>query len=103
MQASAVEAATADIRNQLGSHGRIVVRASGTEPLLRVMLEGESYTEIAGLCDQFCRQVETILSDDWSEDAPNDDLLEPGAPNSVWVISAGQAEVASSPSVSAFG
>jgi phosphoglucosamine mutase len=38
--------AKAEFEKKLGSRGRIVVRYSGTEPLLRIMAEGESKGEI---------------------------------------------------------
>jgi phosphoglucosamine mutase len=38
--------AQAEFEKKLGSRGRIVVRFSGTEPLLRIMAEGESKSEI---------------------------------------------------------
>ena len=34
-------------RNALAGHGRLLVRYSGTEPLLRIMLEGKDEDEIA--------------------------------------------------------
>ena len=37
------------VKEQLRHRGRILVRPSGTEPLIRVMLEGEDYKEISGL------------------------------------------------------
>ena len=40
----AVKAAMADAEARLGATGRIVVRASGTEPLIRVMAEGDDET-----------------------------------------------------------
>ncbi len=38
-----------DAEKQLGERGRILVRASGTEPLIRVMIEGENIYEIKQL------------------------------------------------------
>ncbi len=37
------------VKEQLRHRGRILVRPSGTEPLIRVMLEGEDYKEISDL------------------------------------------------------
>ena len=39
------------IERKLEGKGRILVRASGTEPLIRVMLEGEDIDEITKMCD----------------------------------------------------
>ena len=41
LEADAVKAAIADAELKMGGAGRIVVRASGTEPLIRVMAEGD--------------------------------------------------------------
>ena len=41
LEHAAVKAAIADAEARLGASGRIVVRASGTEPLIRVMAEGD--------------------------------------------------------------
>ena len=46
-----VREAVEDAKEQLGSRGRVVVRPSGTEPLLRVMVEGEDPGEIAQIAD----------------------------------------------------
>ena len=46
-----IKAATQRVQNQLGRKGRILVRPSGTEPLLRVMVEGESEAEIQELAN----------------------------------------------------
>jgi phosphoglucosamine mutase len=42
----AIAAAMDEIERQLSGHGRLLVRYSGTEPLLRVMLEGKDQQEI---------------------------------------------------------
>jgi phosphoglucosamine mutase len=47
----AVQAAMRAAEQALGDRGRVLVRYSGTELLLRVMLEGESESQIAALAD----------------------------------------------------
>ena len=39
----------AEVEKQLGENGRVLVRASGTEPLIRIMLEGKDEKEILDL------------------------------------------------------
>ena len=41
LEADAVKQAVTEVENVLGSKGRVLLRKSGTEPLLRVMVEGE--------------------------------------------------------------
>ena len=45
------------IETMLGNHGRIVVRASGTEPLLRIMIEGEDHTSITAMADALAKVI----------------------------------------------
>lgn len=52
-----VQAAVAEVAEKLGSTGRILVRESGTEPVVRVMVEAESQA----LCDQYVNQVISVL------------------------------------------
>ncbi|RVD63249.1 phosphoglucosamine mutase, partial [Mesorhizobium sp. M7A.F.Ca.ET.027.03.2.1] len=41
LEEAPVKAAIEDARNRLGKTGRLVIRPSGTEPLIRVMAEGD--------------------------------------------------------------
>jgi phosphoglucosamine mutase len=45
-QVPAVVAAIADVETRVAGQGRLLVRYSGTEPLLRVMIEGRHHDEI---------------------------------------------------------
>jgi phosphoglucosamine mutase len=48
-----------EVENKLGNHGRMLLRYSGTEPILRLMLEGESEMEIK----QISEEMEEFLKD----------------------------------------
>ena len=50
-----------EVENLLEGHGRIVVRESGTEPLVRVMLEGTDYDEINRLANETAEVVKRKL------------------------------------------
>ena len=54
---SDIKAAIESVKKELGKSGRILVRASGTEPLIRVMLEGEN---IAGI-KRLARDVAAVI------------------------------------------
>ena len=47
------------IQNILGENGRIFVRFSGTEPLLRIMIEGEDLEQINLLINNFIEIIKT--------------------------------------------
>ncbi len=57
-----LEPAVQAIEKQMGSRGRVLLRPSGTEPLVRVMIEGEDADEVESLCKKLAAQVEKILS-----------------------------------------
>ena len=46
---------------QLGSSGRVLVRVSGTEPLVRVMLEGEDEQQIQTLAREIADVIKVRL------------------------------------------
>ena len=50
------------VKNILGKSGRILVRVSGTEPLVRVMLEGESEKQIQKLAQETADLIKERLS-----------------------------------------
>jgi phosphoglucosamine mutase len=44
-----VQQAVKQVEKELGSEGRVVLRASGTEPVIRVMVEGRDSDQVARL------------------------------------------------------
>lgn len=53
--------AVAACEAELGETGRVVVRASGTEPLVRVMVEAPTETECKHWCDTIVASCERVL------------------------------------------
>ena len=53
--------AVEDVERQLGDSGRVVLRYSGTEPLVRVMLEGKDPTRIRALTEQLAAVIEKTI------------------------------------------
>lgn len=53
-----VKAAIATAEKALNGHGRILIRKSGTEPLIRVMAEGDDMKQVEGAVDQICAALE---------------------------------------------
>ena len=58
LDAKPVREAVKDGEARLGDTGRLLIRASGTEPLIRVMAEGEDENLIAEIVDNICVAVE---------------------------------------------
>ena len=59
----AVAAAIDEVERRLGRSGRLVVRYSGTEPLLRVMIEGQDQRQITAWADEIVDSVRRHLGE----------------------------------------
>ncbi len=57
-----VAALIAEATETLGTRGRILVRPSGTEPLLRVMVESETEEETERICHEVADKMASILA-----------------------------------------
>ncbi|MCK9540592.1 MAG: phosphoglucosamine mutase [Novosphingobium sp.] len=58
LESDPVKAAIADAEAALDGRGRLVIRASGTEPVIRVMAEGDDAGEVAAVVASICAAVE---------------------------------------------
>ena len=58
---SVVAEALRAVEARLAGRGRVLLRPSGTEPLIRVMVEGEDYQEVADSCRELADVVEAQL------------------------------------------
>jgi phosphoglucosamine mutase len=54
-----VQARIANAEERLGNQGRLVIRPSGTEPLIRVMAEGDDPALVEELVGDICAAVES--------------------------------------------
>jgi phosphoglucosamine mutase len=61
-QVAPVQEAVAATEFELGSRGRVLLRPSGTEPVVRVMVEGEDGAEVKRLCQELATRVEKELA-----------------------------------------
>lgn len=59
-QDPAVSAEIASVEKQLKGAGRVLIRPSGTEPLIRVMLEGEHPDEIQECAHRIAKAIENV-------------------------------------------
>lgn len=62
LQVPAIAATVKRVEDGLSGHGRLLVRYSGTEPLLRIMLEGKDQSEIRGWADEIAAVVREHLA-----------------------------------------
>lgn len=59
---SQVKQAVTEVESLLADRGRVLLRASGTEPVIRVMVEGDDATEVARLSQQLADTVKAATS-----------------------------------------
>ncbi len=54
---ASVQSAIADAEHELAASGRLLIRKSGTEPVIRVMAEGEDAAMVGRLVDSLCDRI----------------------------------------------
>ena len=57
-----VKQAVADAVQQLAGRGRVLLRPSGTEPLVRVMVEGEDAVQVEKICQTLADVVAEVIA-----------------------------------------
>ncbi|GEN27749.1 phosphoglucosamine mutase [Halovibrio variabilis] len=62
MESAPLKKAVAALEHELGGEGRVLLRPSGTEPLIRVMVEGRAHLDVDQLARTLAAQVTTLLS-----------------------------------------
>jgi len=62
LDAPAVQQVIADAEAQLAGRGRLVIRPSGTEPVIRVMAEGDDSDEVDAVVNAICDAVATAAA-----------------------------------------
>lgn len=60
LTAAFVKAVTEEVEKELGSRGRVLLRKSGTEPLIRVMVEGEDRQQVTLLANRIADAVKAV-------------------------------------------
>ncbi len=56
-----IQKAVKEVEKKLGDNGRVLLRASGTEPLIRVMVEGENEDKVTEYANQIADQVSKAM------------------------------------------
>ncbi|MEO7343399.1 MAG: phosphoglucosamine mutase, partial [Methylotenera sp.] len=59
---SEIQASVKAAEKELANRGRVLLRASGTEPKIRVMVEGENHTQVQNLAERIAGVVTQATS-----------------------------------------
>ncbi|SDL85562.1 phosphoglucosamine mutase [Modicisalibacter muralis] len=62
LESEALRESVASVEDELGDEGRVLLRPSGTEPLIRVMVEGRPRFDVAALARRIAADVETLMT-----------------------------------------
>ncbi len=62
LEAAGVKSAIAAAEADLNGTGRLVIRASGTEPLIRVMAEGDDAAQVERVVNEICEAVKEVAA-----------------------------------------
>jgi len=60
LESDSVKAVTAEVEKTLAGRGRVLLRKSGTEPLIRVMVEGEDEAQVSALAHKIADAVKAV-------------------------------------------
>ncbi len=58
-----VRSLIAEAKSRLEENGRILIRYSGTEPLIRIMLEGQDQAEITAMAHEIARAIQVAIGE----------------------------------------
>ncbi|WP_202983624.1 phosphoglucosamine mutase [Ferrimonas lipolytica] len=60
LEDASVQAVVAEVEQEMAGRGRVLLRKSGTEPLIRVMVEAEPSFDVQGLAQRIADQVQIV-------------------------------------------
>ena len=60
LEAESIHRAVESVQQKLGKRGRVLLRPSGTEPVVRVVVEGEDATETLQLANEIADAVRAV-------------------------------------------
>lgn len=62
LEQASVQSVIAQAERELEGNGRLVIRPSGTEPVIRVMAEGDDAKQVRAIVDRICTAVEEVAA-----------------------------------------